>query len=268
MKKIMLVILVSVLVISVFGCGTTQFVCPDGKTTVSDKAKCPAVQEEQETPKAPVTQPAKVEVEQGTTPVTQPKTTTTPTPPTPTQKTMDADLVKILSNINKVTSYEFVYQYGTQDVSKYTVVGDKVKVSLMFGNHDYYNYGYYDRILLDTRAKTAVAYCVERSACTEESKKIAKNVNYEDFAMPFDPISLVKSVTYAEISEEITCDDDRPCTIIKFDEGGEEVEMHIDNYYGFPYYWKKGNVERKLSAVVYMPRDPEVALPSTVEQII
>lgn len=260
MKKVVLLCLVLVLII---GCAAApKYVCPDG-STVDDKAKCTvAAAKPAADTTSTATKPAAVEEKTGTTPA---KTEPAPATPTMPAKTMDNDLKTILDRISKVTSYEFTYQYGTQDVTRYTVVGDKIKVTLMFGNPDYYNYGYYDRVLLDTREKTAIAYCVERSACEEENKKVAKKMSYEEFAMPIDPIQLIKSITYAEVIGEITCDGDRPCTRIKFEEDGEEVEMHVDNYYGFPYYWKKGDVEKTLSGVVYMPRNPEAALPSVIE---
>ncbi|MFC1800775.1 hypothetical protein ACFLYT_01830 [Nanoarchaeota archaeon] len=271
MKKIVLLVLV---LIFIMGCSAApKFICPDGETIVDEKSKCPSTEQETETEFEQVIEPAVISEKQGTVPekveedvvesvISEAKPVAKPS------SDMDDDLKKILDRIEKVTSYEFTYQYGTQEVMKYTVVGDKVKATLMYGNLLYDKHGYYDYVLMDAREKTAIAYCVDRGACVTDDKKIAKNVPYEDFEMVIDPVKLAKSIVSAEITGEFTCDDDRACTIIKFRQDGEDVEAHIDNFYGFPYYWLKGDVEHKFSGVVYMPRDPGMILPEIITEII
>ena len=263
MKKILL----TLILIFIVGCAPApKFICPDGETIVDDKSKCPSVQEAEP---ATVIEPIVVEEKDGDVPTIEDK----PTPPpaetkTVEEQTMDPDLQKILDKIDKVSAYEFTYQYGTRDVIRYTVVGDKVKVTLLQGNVLYDKFGYYDRVLLDTREKTAIAYCVERSACNTQDKKVAKNVPYEEFAMAVDPMQLLNSIEDAKITGGLTCDDNRACTIIKFKEDGQEVEMRIDNFYGFPYYWSKGGVEHDFSGIIYNPKNPEVQLPDIIGDII
>jgi len=244
MKKINLLIAVSLLLMIVVACAPADTTDTSSKEKTTDTNKSAEdTKQKTETQKVDEkvieTKPKTTETEQEKTQTTE-KTETTETKTTETKTTteMPEKVKELLTKAdNKLVSMGYLYGGPENDgrfLDTYYIKGDKIKVKL-YEDNIYVEDGYFDTVYLNTVEKTAIGRCENQKRCVSSR---VDNMN-KDFDATYDdyrrktPYEWLQDITTpTAIGEEVV--DKRSALKIEYPKKETKVEMWLDNTYGVP----------------------------------
>jgi len=166
---------------------------------------------------------------------------------------MSRELLEIIAKADNVESMEYSYSRYIPNQAGYFmhvyVRGNKIKQvhPMDMGTYTPGDIKY-DTVYLDIAKKTAEVYCEDPEYCEDTDALI--DVDYEDFVTE-TPLSLLRSIKYAEIKNSVIFDK-KEATIIEFNnKEGNEQNVWLWNHWGVPLkyeiYDSSGNIIEKVA---------------------
>ncbi len=151
------------------------------------------------------------------------------------KKTMPKEIQDLITKSEtKVQSMQYLLDIVTNQKAEgknniYYIKGDKIKIKLYEPLTTLANERY-DTIYLDTSAKTAVAYCEDKTnpRCTDPNKTFV--LSYSDVKVPKTPYQWIHSFTYAEVTGHETIENKQTTRI----ETPDGTILWVNVYNGMP----------------------------------
>lgn len=242
MKKINLLIALSLLLLIVVACAPSDTTDSDSEEKKADTTKTTEDTKQKTEPQKVdeqviETKPKITEKKQETTQTTE-KTETTQTKTTETNTEMPEKVKELLTRADtKLVSMGYLYGGPENDgrfLDTYYVKGDKIKVKL-YEDNIYVEDGYFDTVYLDDTQKTALGRCENQKRCVSSR---VDNMN-KDFPTVYDdyrrktPYEWLQHITTPTVvGEEVV--DKRSALKIEYPKKDTKVEMWLDKTYGVP----------------------------------
>jgi len=160
-------------------------------------------------------------------------------------KVLPEEIKEIIKKGTGLKSYEYNFaQPGDTTIYDISVLGDKIKIEypdlIKIKDREYY-----DTMFLDTKEKTAEAYCMSESNCDEDIGKKMENMNFDDVYLKL-PTEWLDEIEWAEkIDERIV--EGRDCLLLDTNIG----EVILETYYGWIYEIKNEDNVWKFTGTAF-----------------
>jgi hypothetical protein len=168
---------------------------------------------------------------------------------------VDDQVQDLQARHQKISSYSFYYATSENWNllrDQYFIKGDHIKV-ILYEPNQWTKRTYYDTVYLNTKTKTAEAYCESRNPvrCSDKDRKFDVSYDENKIRTPSDWINGLPADAYVVGSEQF---DNRPALVLEYQRSdGATVRISVDKFSGTPAFVLvyMGEVENVIERYVF-----------------